>query len=139
MLESDYFNIQVQTPLSIILFGYKYYFTFYFCFDPFFSFRYIFILFQGYFGTAEGVTQRHSRPRETLPIEYTSPEQLRTKLYANSDVFAIAVITYEMIFGRYLSIYLITVLEINFFLARSKYLLPGIKASSNTHLPGSKS
>ena len=29
------------------------------------------------------------------------------------------------------------VLEINFF-ARNKYLLPGIKASSNTYIPGSK-
>ena len=30
-------------------------------------------------------------------------------------------------------------LEINFFFACSKYLLSGIKASSNTYIPGSKS
>ena len=56
---------------------------------------------QAYFNTAERAGHRHSRLRETLPIEYTAPEQLHERLAVTTDIFAIAVVTYEMIFGRW--------------------------------------
>ena len=59
------------------------------------------VIFQGYFNTAERVGKRQSRPKEVIPIEYSSPEHTLSRVYSNTDEFGIAVVVYEMIFGRY--------------------------------------
>ena len=73
------------------------------------------IIFQGYFNTAERVGKRHSRPRAVIPIEYSAPEHTMSRLYSNTDEFGIAVVVYEMIFGRCVYILVLSLVSVDHF------------------------
>ena len=57
-------------------------------------------ILQAYFGSAEVYSERWSRFRTRMPLEYTAPEQCYEDIYENTDVFGLGVIVYEAIFGR---------------------------------------